>query len=303
MSEKFSYFEGKFVLEQEAKISIQTNAFQYGNAVFGGIRGYFNKDQDQVFIFRIEEHYERLLNSCKMLQLHISKTKQELIDITVELVKKSNHKMNLYIRPIVYCSGTGLTPILHNSKADIAIYIIPLEDYLDTSAGLKTMISSWQRISDGMIPTSSKASGGYVNSSLAKSEAVQNGYDEAIFLDHRGFVAEGSAANIFIVREGVVITPPKTASILEGITRKTVFSLLDDLKIPYQERDIDRNELYIADEVFFTGTGAQIAWIREIDNRTISNTIGSITLKLQNLFFSIVKGNEKKYQHWLKNIY
>ena len=298
----YSYFEGKFVLEQEAKISIQTNAFQYGNAVFGGIRGYFN--ENQILIFRVEDHYERLLNSCKMLQLKIDKTKKELIDITVELIRKSNWKKNLYIRPIIYNSGLGLTPILHNNETDLAIYIIPLEEYLDTSHGLKTMVSSWHRISDNMIPTSAKASGGYVNSSLAKSEAIQNGYDEAIFLDHRGFVSEGSAANIFIIRNRVVITPPKTASILEGITRKTVFTLLEDLDISYIERDIDKNELYIADEVFFSGTGAQIAWIREIDKRIIGNgKIGEITKKIQDLFFSLVKGKIKKYEHWLKPVY
>ena len=302
VEETYSYFEGKFVLEEKAKISIQTNAFQYGNAVFGGIRGYFH--QDQVLIFRIEDHYQRLLNSCKILQLKLDKTKEELIDITVELIRKSNWKKNLYIRPIVYNSGIGLTPILHNNETDLAIYIIPLEEYLDTKHGLKTMISSWYRISDNTIPTSAKASGGYINSSLAKSEAVQNGYDEAIFLDHRGFVSEGSAANIFIVRNEVVITPPKTASILEGITRKTIFTLLEELEIPYLERDIDKNELYIADEVFFSGTGTQIAWIQEIDKRVIRNgKIGEITKKLQDFFFSLVKGKIKKYQHWLKPVY
>jgi branched-chain amino acid aminotransferase len=301
---KYSYFEGKIVPAESAKVSIQTHALQYGTAVFGGIRGYYNKDQENIFIFRIHDHYTRLLNSTKIMQIQFEKSPQELVDITLQLVKESGYKENIYIRPYIYTSSLQLSPRFHDVKADIAIYILQLNDYMDTKSGLKTMVSSWRRIDDTTIPTFSKASGGYVNSALAKSEAVQNGFDEAIFLDSRGLVSEGSAENLFMVRDGKLITPSLSSSILEGITRKSILEIAKNLKIEVVERDVSRSELYICDELFFSGTGVQVAWISEVDRRVIgSGKIGSITEMIQNLFFKIVTGEEKEYMKWLVSVY
>ncbi|MDF3820923.1 branched-chain amino acid transaminase [Leptospira sp. 96542] len=299
-----TYFEGKIVPANEAKINIQTHAFQYGTAVFGGIRGYYNADKKNLFVFRLPEHCKRLINSTKIMQLQFTKTAEEIQSIILELLQQSKAEQNVYLRPIIYTSSLQLSPRFHDVKADIAIYVLKLDDYLDTQNGLKTMISSWQRFSDNQIPTLSKVSGGYVNSALAKSEAVQNGMDEAIFLDARGFVSEGSAENLFIVRDGVIHTPSIPSSILEGITRRSIIKIANDLGIQVVERDIARSELYIADELFFSGTGVQVAWVKEVDRRTIGNgTIGDVTKKIQSLFFETVKGNEDKYKDWLTAVY
>lgn len=299
-----SYFQGKIVPSEQALVSIQTHALQYGTSVFGGIRGYYNPSKDNVYIFRLQDHVKRLLNSAKLVQLQYSIDPAELQKIILQLVKECGYKENIYLRPFIYTSALQLSPRFHDVKADLAIYILPLNDYLDTKNGLKTMISSWRRIDDTIIPTMSKASGGYVNSALAKSEAVQNGCDEAIFLDSRGFVSEGSAENIFIVRDGKLITPTLTSSILEGITRRSVIELARKQGIEVIERDVTRSELYICDEAFFSGTGVQVAWIKEIDKRIIGNgNIGSVTKKLQDLFFEIVTANNDDYSQWLTSVY
>lgn len=301
---KLSYFEGKIVPSEKAMVSIQTHALQYGTAVFGGIRGYYNPEKDNVYIFRLKDHIKRLLNSAKLVQLQYSIDPVELEKIILKLVKESGCRENIYLRPYIYTSALQLSPRFHDVKADLAIYILPLNDYLDTKKGLTTMVSSWRRIDDTMIPTMSKASGGYVNSALAKSEAVQNGCDEAIFLDSRGFVSEGSAENIFIIRDRKLITPSLTSSILEGITRKSVIELAHKEGIEVIERDVTRSELYVCDEVFFSGTGVQVAWVKEIDKRIIGNgKIGPISKKLQDLFFKIVTANKDEYAGWLTSVY
>lgn len=304
MDSLYSYFQGKILPSEEAKLSIQTHALQYGTTVFGGIRGYYNPKSENIFIFRIRDHYIRMKNSIKIMQLQFDLDIEQTIQITLELVRKNLCKENIYIRPFVYTSALQLSPRFHDVKADLAIYILKLNDYLDTKNGLKTMVSSWRRIHDTIIPTLSKASGGYVNSALAKSEAMQNGFDEAIFLDERGFVSEGSAENLFLVRDGKLITPTLASSILEGITRRTVIELAQDLGIEVIERDVTRSELYIAEEVFFSGTGVQIAWVKEIDKRIIGEgKIGPITEKLQNLYFDIVTGNTPLKEEWRTKVY
>ncbi len=299
-----SYFEGKIVPSSEANISIQTHAFQYGTSVFGGIRGYYNESKGNLYIFRLRDHYQRLVNSAKIMQLNFDKTPDELVAITIDLIKQSNYKQNIYLRPIIYTSALQLSPRFHDVKTQIAIYVLKLDDYLDTQNGLTTMVSTWQRFSDNQIPTLAKASGGYVNSALAKSEAVQNGYDEAIFLDGRGFVSEGSAENIFLVRNGEIITPSIGSSILEGITRRSLIKIASDLNYKVIERDVARSELYIADEIFFSGTGVQVAWVKEVDRRRVGEgSMGSISKELQTLFFKIVRGEESNYSSWLTPIY
>ncbi len=304
MPKDLAFFEGRIVPSSEAKLSLQTHALQYGTSVFGGIRGYYNEERKNLFLFRIQDHFQRLIHSTKIMQLHTNYTSDALVQITLELVQSCGYRQNIYIRPIVYTSALQLSPRFHDVKTDVGIYILPLNDYLDTTNGLTTCISSWRRIDDTTIPTLSKASGGYVNSALAKSEAVQNGFDEAIFLDSRGFVSEGSAENIFLVRQGEIITPSLESSILEGITRRTIFRLAEYLKIPFKERSVTRSELYIADEIFFSGTGVQVAWVKSVDRRTIGNgEIGPITKKLQECYFSVVKGNQPEFEEWLTPVY
>ena len=298
--ERPCFIDGKFVALKDANVNIQTHALQYGTACFGGMRGYWNNIENQMYLFRTEDHFNRIIQSGSILQMNVGYNKSELKDITIDLVKRGEWKQNIYLRHFVFKSDYSLTPALHNVKDSLAIYIIPLEDYLDVHKGLNVCISSWVRISDNQIPARAKASGGYINSSLAKSEAILNGYDEAIFLDTLGNVCEGSSENIFLVKNGVLITPDLNSSILEGITRNTIIQLAKDLNIPLEERKVSRTELYTADEVFFTGTGVQVAWIKSIDQRIIgTGVIGSITKQIQDLFFKVVTGNEAKYKNWL----
>ncbi|MDH5719346.1 MAG: branched-chain amino acid transaminase [Spirochaetia bacterium] len=302
--EKLCYINGKFLSLKDANINIQTHALQYGTACFGGIRAYWNEDKKNLFIFRLKDHYQRLQNSAKILQMKMPCSYEEFAEITIKILKEGNWKQNTYIRPFLYKSDLELSPRLHNVNDSLAVYAIPLNDYLDTQKGLNTCISSWIRISDNQIPTRAKATGGYINSALAKSEALQNNYDEAIFLDNQGFISEGSASNIFIVKDECLITPDLASSILVGITRRTVLRLAEEMDIKVIERRVGRTELYTADESFFAGTGVQIAWIRSVDNRVIgSGSIGAITKTLQEKYFEIVKGNNNKYDSWLTKVY
>lgn len=299
-----AYFDGKFVPLKDANVNIRTHALQYGTAFFGGMRAYYNATKNNLYLIRLEEHHARLRASARILQMHWQMPYEEFRAITVELLRRGNWRENCYLRPFIYKSELSLSPRLHNVEDKFALYAIPLDDYLDTKRGLRAAVSSWIRLSDNQIPARAKATGGYINSALAKSEALENGFDEAIFLDTRGMVSEGSAENIFIVREGKLITPGTSSSILEGITRRTVLKLAHDLGIETVERDISRTELYVADEVFFTGTGAQIAWVESIDRRVIGNgTIGPITEKLQKTFFAYATGELPQYQSWLTPVY
>lgn len=296
----FVFFQGEIAPVHKAKVPIMTNALQYGTGVFAGIRAYYNKDKKILSVFRIEDHYQRFLQSLKIIGVNLSYNDKELIRITLELLKKNKPKTDIYIRPFAYAGSTNLSPNLERDKDfDIAIYMLPLGEYLPINKGVSTMVSSWRRISDNAIPSRAKISGSYINSALARKEATERGFDEAILLTEDGHVAEGSAENLFIVRNGILITPPVTDDTLEGITRRSVIQLAQDIKIPTESRTIDRTELYIADEAFLCGTGVQIAWIAKIDGRTIGKgKRGHITKKLQELFFSAVRGNEKKYQSW-----
>jgi branched-chain amino acid aminotransferase len=302
--DKPAYFDGKFVPLKDANLNIRTHALQYGTAFFGGMRAYYNSQKNNLNLLRLEDHHARLRQSAKILRMHWAMPYEEFREITLRLLRDGAWRENCYLRPFIYKSELSLSPRLHNVEDKFALYVIPLNDYLDTKKGLKAQVSSWTRISDNQIPARAKATGGYINSALAKSEALENGFDEAIFLDHRGSVSEGSSENIFIVRNGTLITPGIASSILEGITRRTILQLAADMGIPTVERDISRTELYAADEAFFCGTGAQVAWIESIDRRVINNgAIGPITDSLQKKFFSFASGNEPAYMHWLTPVY
>ncbi len=301
----FAFFNNQFVPLGEAKISIRTNALHYGTGIFEGIRAYWNARQKQLFVFTMPEHYERLLRNCPVLRLDIGKDVKELCDITLELLRKNQHREDTYVRPLAYISSEGLGPKLIDYETGFAIYTLPLGDYIDTSIGVKVGFSSWRRISDNAIPARCKVTGGYVNSALAKTEAMEQGFDEAIFLTHDGFVSEGSAMNLFLVRGGKLITPDYSADILEGITRQVLIELCrEELGLEVIERLVGRSELYLCDEAFLCGTGAQVSPIIEVDRRPISNgKIGPLTAKIQELYFRVVKAEHDKYQSWCTPVY
>lgn len=299
-----AYHCGEFRALRECNVNIMTHALQYGTMVFGGMRGYHDSETDNVFIFRPYDHFHRLHRSARIMQMQPSLRPEQMTDIALELVRRNEYRCNVYFRPFVYKSELKLSPRLHDVADSFSMYTMKLDDYIDTSRGLNVAVSSWRRIDDNIIPTRAKVAGGYANSALAKSEVVQNGFDEAIFLDSRGFVSEGSAENLFIVRDGVLITPPNSASILEGITMRTILELAKDEGIEVIRRDIGRSELYIADEVFLTGTGAQVAWVAEIDRRPIADgSIGPITQRLRERYMQVVRGRDKKFREWAVPVY
>ncbi len=299
------YFNKQFVPLSEAKISIRTNALHYGSGVFEGIRAYWNPKEQQLYVFKLPEHYERMVNNCKVMKLKLDHDVKELCAVTVDLLRRNQPREDTYIRPIAYISSEGLGPKLLGYETGFAIYTIPLGDYIDTSAGIKVGFSSWRRISDNTIPARCKVTGGYVNSALARTEAMEQGYDEAIFLTQDGYISEGSAENIFLVRNGTLSTPDLSQDILEGITRDVLLTLCrEELGLTVIERQIGRTELYVSDEVFLCGTGAQVAPVIEVDRRPVgSGKIGAITARIQQLYFQVVKGDHPKYRHWCTPVF
>ncbi len=302
---EYAFFEGKFVPIEEAKIHIKTNSFHYGTAVFEGIRAYWNEEQKQLYILFAKEHYQRLLKNCKAMFMELPYTVEDLVNITVELLRRNQVKEDVYIRPIVYFKDLKLTPKLIDYTPEIAIYTYNFGRYLDTSKGIRVKVSSWRRNDDNSIPSRWKVAGAYVNSALAKTEAILSGYDEAIMLNQHGFVAEGSGENIFLIRDGKAITPSYSEHILEGITRAAVKKLLkNELVIEVEERPVARSELYVADEIFMTGTAAEITPVVEVDNRKIGKgEVGPITKELQEIYFRAVRGMIDRYMGWLTPVY
>ncbi len=298
---KYAYFKCKIVPFEEAKISIMTHAFNYGTGVFEGIRGYYNADQKQMYIVKLKEHYERMLRSCKAMHIKVDATLEDLIKITIELVKANAYEQDVYIRPLAYKSEEKIGLGLHGVEDDFAIYLAPFGDYLDTSKGIKVMLSKYRRIASHSMPQGAKLTGTYFNSSLAKAEALKKGYVEAITLSHAGNVAEGSGENIFKIKKGNIITPPLSDDILPGITRKAIIELAkNELGIKVQEKSFKPAELYKADELFFCGTGAQVVPIGQVDKTKIGNgNIGPLTKQIQEIYFKAVKGENPKYKKWL----
>ncbi len=299
----YAFFEGEFVPSDQAKVSIATHALQYGTGCFGGIRGYLDRDGRTINIFRLPEHVRRLLQSGLLLRARLPYGPEDVQEIIRELVRRNAPRRNVYIRPFIYKAGLDLVPKLAGIRDELAVYMIPLDDYLDLAKPVRLMVSSWQRIEDNIIPSRGKVTGAYINSSLAKDQAGEAGYDDAIMLNREGKVSEGSGANLFIVRNGTLITSPISADILEGITRRSIVEFARDAGIPVEERTIDRSELYIAEEAFLCGTGVQIAAIGSIDGRPVgSGERGPITEKLQSIFFSLVRGEESPYRHYLTRV-
>jgi branched-chain amino acid aminotransferase len=296
----YAFFEGKIVPFSEAKVSIGTHALQYGTGAFGGIRGYMSEDGKTINIVRLQEHTARLLRSARLLRMNLPFTQDTLAETIIELTKANAPTSDTYYRPFVYKSSVSLSPKLQGLDDELAIYMLPMGDYLDTTRGQTAIVSSWTRSSDNMIPSRGKFTGSYIGSAFAKDQAMVFGCDDAIMLSDEGKVSEGSAANLFIVRDGTLITPPIDSDILEGITRRTILELAGELGIPVKERSIDRSELYIADEAFFCGTGVQVAWIEQIDGRTIGDgTQGHIAKQLYDTLFSIFRGKNDRHRDWI----
>jgi len=296
----YAYFQKQFVPLAEAKIGIMTHAFLYGTATFEGIRGNWNEDVRQIYLFRVQDHFRRLHRSCRILKIDLPYTVEELTDLTVRLVEMCGYAEDVYIRPIAYKSSEVIGVRMHNLEDDFLAFVYPFGPYLDIEKGIRCMTSSWRRVEDVGIPARAKVNGLYVNSALAKTEAQENGYDEAIMLDMDGHVSEGSGENIFIVVDGRLYTPPPTDNILVGITRDSVIRLAaDELGIETVERSIDRSELYVADECFMTGTAAHVSAVVEVDRRPIGDgRVGPVTAHLQKLYFDVVRGKNSKYAHW-----
>jgi branched-chain amino acid aminotransferase len=303
---KHGFFRGEFVPIEEANVSIRNHTFNYGTGCFGGLRAYWNPEHEQLYAFRLPDHYERFLQSCKMLLIDLPYSAQQLQEITIELLRREGLKEDVYLRPLGYKGDNLIGVRLHNLDGQFTIFAEPFGRYLSNEEGSRVMVSSWRRVDDNVIPARAKITGAYVNSAFAKTEAVLNGFDEAIVLDHNGHVSEGSAMNIFMVRHGKVITPPLTDNVLEGITRRSVMELMqNEMGLEVVERTIDRTELYIADELFFCGTGVQIASIIEVDHRIVGSGQMSDTVRqLRDLFFNVVRGNHPAYrERWLTPIF
>jgi branched-chain amino acid aminotransferase len=297
----YAYFHKQFVPLSEAKIGIMTNSLHYGTAVFEGIRGNWNSEQRQIYLFRLREHYARLHNGCQVLNVNLPHTIDELCQMTIELVRKCGFQEDIYIRPLAYKSSEALGVRLHNLEDDFLILAIPWGRYLDVDKA-RCAVSSWRCPKE--VPRA-KLTGLYINNALAKTEAIENGFDEAIMLTLDGYVSEGSGENIFLVINGKLVTPASYNSILMGITRDTAINLAkNELGIETIERPIERTELYNADECFLTGTAANITPVAEIDRRKIGNgEIGDITRKLQQLYSEVIRGNNQKYYDWCTAVY
>ena len=300
-ADSWVYHEGAMCRYGDAHVGLLTHALHYGTGCFEGIRAYWSARQGRLNVFRMPEHFERMRRNARVLHMELPHTTDELCAISVEVLRRNGFTTDVYVRPLVYKASEEIGIRFHNLRDAFMIVTVPFGAYMDTKGGIRCQVSSWRRMDDNVAPARSKSTGIYVNSALAKTEACLNGFDEAIVLTQAGNVSEGSAENIFLVRDGELITPPITENIVEGITRRTLMTLArEHLGIDVVERDVDRSELYIADEVLLCGTGAEISPVIEIDRRPVAGgQIGTITRQLQQLYFAACKGEDDRYAGWL----
>jgi len=303
LDELTCYFEGEWVPMRDAKVGVMTHAFMYGTATFEGIRAYWNADEKVLYGLKLREHVERLRQSCRILLMKDVPSVDELTRLIVETVRRNAFREDVYIRPSFYKSTKAIGVRLHELDNELYIVALPFGNYIDTESGVRVMTSSWRRNADDALPARGKIVGGYVNMAFQKSEAELNGFDEAIVLTADSHVNEASAANVFVVRDGVALTPPVSDDLLEGVTRKALLELLANEGIPVEVRSIDRSELYVADEAFLCGTGVQVSPIIEIDHRPLgSGQIGPIGRLVRDRYFEAVRGKLPEYSHWLTPI-
>jgi len=293
------FFNGAYMPLADAKVGVLTHALNYGTGVFEGVRAYWNAEDDQLYALHLREHFERLHRSCKILKLDVPHTAPELVEI-----RRCGYREDCYLRPLAFKSDEIIGVRLHDLQTSFVVIAIPFGTYIDIDNGISCGVSSWRRTDDNAIPARAKITGSYVNAALAKTEAQEAGFDEAIVLTQEGHVSEGSAENLFIVRDGVLITPPGTENILEGIVRASILRIAADEGIPVQIRPIDRTELYICEELFLSGTGAQVSPVTSVDHRAVgTGTIGPITKQLSRVYFDAVHGRGDRYKSWVTPVY
>lgn len=300
----WAYLDGKFVPVRDAKVSVLTHAFNYGTGIFEGIRAYWNARHEQLYVLHLREHYSRMHRSARIMRIEVGHTVDELCEITLELLRRCNYHEDAYIRPVAYKSSPLIGVRLHDLEDSFTVFAVPFGTYIDIDRGISCGVSSWRRTDDNAIPARSKITGAYVNAALAKTEAQEAGFDEAIVLNQDGHVSEGSAENLFMVRDGTLITPPATDNILEGIVRASLLGVAADEGIPTLIRSIDRTEMYVADEIFLCGTGAQISPVISIDHRTVGDgQVGPVTRRIRDVYFDSVHGDNERYRSWVTPVY
>lgn len=299
---KFVWFDGKIVKEEDAKVPVMTHAIHYGTSVFEGLRGYWNSKN--LYIFRLDDHIKRFRNSGKVYSISLRFTDKEIANAIIDLCKKNNVKESCYIRPFYFVGRHGINlHVTEDTPTHAIIAMFPFGE-LFKKDGIKTGISSWRRINDMSTPPLAKMGGNYLNSILATQESKRNGYDEAILLDHIGNISEAPGENIFIIRNGKLLTPPPSSSVLEGITKDSVIQIAKDLGYQTIEREIPRTEIYFADEIFLTGTAAEITPVISIDGKKIGDgKVGKITGKIRTIYSDITMGKNKKYSGWITAVY
>jgi branched-chain amino acid aminotransferase len=302
---KFAYFRGKIVPYSEAKVGVLTHALNYGTAAFGGIRSYWSEDEEQLYLFRPLDHYKRFLNSAKLLCMNFDHTPESLTQVSGDLLRQEGYRCDVYLRPLAYKADEIIGVRLHDLQDEISIVAIPFQRYVANDTNAHVTFSSWRRVDDNMIPARGKISGAYANSAFIKTDAVRAGFDEALVLTQEGHVSEGSAENIFMIKDDVLITPSITENILEGITRRTVIELArDDLGLQIVERPIDRTEVYLCDEFFMTGTAAQVTAVTRVDHRPIGcGEMGPVTSQLRQIFDRLVRGKLPEHRDWILPVY
>ena len=299
------FFDGEMVRYHEAYLPPMTHALHYGTGSFEGIRAYWNPAREQLYLLEPAAHFERMRGSARILRMHLPYSTEDLVEVTIELLRRNGFRQDTYVRPLLFKSSEEIGVRLHGLKESFAIYMTPFGKYVEIDKGIRCMVSSWRRIADQALPPRAKITGSYVNAALSKSEAVEHGFDEAIVLTQDGHVCEGSAENLFMLRDGVFVTPPVTDDILEGVTRRLLMQMIrDDLNMPVIERSIDRTELYTCDELLLCGTGAQISPVVEVDFRPVGDgRVGEFSQELQSMYFNAVRGEIPKYESLTIPIY
>jgi len=297
---KHAYFQGKIVPYSEAKVGVATHAFNYGTAVFAGMRGYWNGELEKLFVFRPYDHFRRFLNSARLMCMEFDHTSDSLTQILLGLLREDGYRQDIYIRPLAYKADEVVGVRLHDLKDELTMFAMPFGQYVKNATNAHVTISSWRRIDDNVIPARGKISGAYANSAMIKTDASRAGFDEALVLNQDGHISEGSAMNVFMVRDGVLVTPPITENILEGITRRSVMELAkNELGLSVVERPIDRTEVYVCDELFMTGTAAEVTIVTRVDHRPVGKgRMGPVGENLRKLFDDVVRGRVAKYAKW-----
>jgi branched-chain amino acid aminotransferase len=303
LDDLIAYFEGDWVPLRDARVNIMTHAFMYGTATFEGIRGYWNAEQGTLYGLFVREHVERIRRSARILLMEDIPSTDELVSIVLETVRRNRFTEDVYIRPSFYKSTRAIGVRLHHLEHQLYVISLPFGNYIDIEKGVRLMTSSWRRNADEALPARGKIVGGYVNMAFQKSEAELNGFDEALVLTPDGHASEASAANLFVIRDGTILTPPVSDDILEGVTRKAIIQLATDAGLPVEVRSIDRSELYVCDEVFLCGTGVQVSPVIEVDHRPVgSGEVGPISRDISARYFAAVRGNDPRYRDWLTPI-